>query len=141
MSFDAPLPSASPASTVPSGDGPGHCARCESEPGRFGQWQMRMMERAAESAIAVLEKITADVVAGKTTIEVQVGEATHEGDLGLIYSRISQALRRAVMLHAKFEADSYKTIQERTAEAAARQAKEAQRAANVQAGAKAHQKR
>jgi len=102
---------------------------------------MRMMERAAESAIAVLEKITADVVAGKTTIEVQVGEATHEGDLGLIYSRISQALRRAVMLHAKFEADSYKTIQERAAEAAARQAKEAQRAAAIQSGAKAHQKR
>jgi hypothetical protein len=64
-----------------------------------------------------------------------------QADGGLAYSRISQALRRAVMLHAKFEEDSYKTQQERVAEAAAQQAREAQRAAAIQAGAKAHQKR
>jgi hypothetical protein len=138
---DTPLPSASPAATVPAGDGPGNCALCEGEPGRLSQWRLRLLERAAESAVTVLEKITADVMAGKSTGQFQLGEATHEGDLGLIYSRIAKALRQALALHAKFEDDSYKTIQERAAEAAARQAREAQRAAALEANGKSHKKR
>jgi hypothetical protein len=126
------LPSASPANNVPAGDTPGNCARCESEAGQFSQWRLRLLERAAESAITVLEKITADVVAG---------EVTTEGDLGPIYASISKALRQALALHARFEDDSYKTQQERAAEAAARQAREAQRAAAIQAAGKKHKKR
>jgi hypothetical protein len=129
---DAPSPSASPAPTVPAGDGPGSCARCESEAGQFAQWRIRMMELAAESALAMLRKITDDTVTERTE---------PQADGGLAYSRISKALRQALLLHAKFEEDSYKTSQERAAEAAARQAREAQRAAAIQAGAKAHQKR
>ena len=129
---DTPLPSASPAPTVPAGDGPGSCARCESEAGQFSQWRIRMMELAAESALAMLRKITDDTVTERTE---------PQADGGLAYSRISKALRQALLLHAKFEEDSYKTSQERAAEAAARQAREAQRAAAIQAGAKAHQKR
>ena len=130
--FDTPLPSASPAPTVPAGDGPGSCARCESEAGQLSQWRIRMMELAAESALAMLRKISDDTVTERTE---------PQADGGLAYSRISKALRQALLLHAKFEEDSYKTQQERAAEAAARQAKEAQRAAAIQAGAKAHQKR
>src|SRR6267142_573855 len=129
---DTSLPSASPAPTALSEDGPGSCARCESEQGQFSQWRLRLLERAAESAVTVLEKITADVVAG---------EVTTEGDLGPAYASISKALRQALALHAKFEDDSYKTQQERAAEAAVRQAREAQRAAAILTTGKNHQKR
>jgi hypothetical protein len=129
---DTPLPSASPALNVSAGDGPGSCARCESEAGQFSQWRLRLLERAAESAITVLEKITADVVASDVPPEV---------DLGPTYASISKALRQALALHARFEADSYKTQQERAAEAAARQAREAQRAAARWASRENHQKR
>jgi hypothetical protein len=129
---DTPLPSASPAPTALSEDGPGNCARCESEAGQFSQWRLRLLERAAESAITVLEKITADVVASDVPPEV---------DLGPTYASISKALRQALALHARFEADSYKTRQERAAEAAARQAREAQRAAARWASRENHQKR
>jgi hypothetical protein len=91
-----------------------------------------MMELAAESALAMLQKISDDTVTERTE---------PQADGGLAYSRISKALRQALMLHARFEEDSYKTSQERAAEAAARQAREAQRTAAIQAGAKAHQKR
>ena len=127
---DAPLPSASSAPTALSEDGPGSCVRCESEQGQFSQWRLRLLERAAESAVTVLEKITADVVAG---------EVTTEGDLGQTYASISKALRQALALHARFEDDSYKTQQEKAAEAAARQAREAQRAAALKANGKYHQ--
>src|SRR5882762_11702311 len=127
---DAPSPSASPAPTALGEDGPGNCARCESEQGQFSQWRLRLLERAAESAITVLEKITADVVAGEVTVE---------GDLGPAYGSIAKALRQALALHARFEADSYKTQQERAAEAAARQARAAQRAAAIVTKAKYHQ--
>jgi hypothetical protein len=129
---DTPLSSASPAPTALIEGEPGSCARCESEAGQFSQWRMRLMERAAESAITMLEKITADVVAGEVTVE---------GDLGPAYASIAKTLRQALALHARFEADSYKTQQERAAEAAARQAREAQRAAAIQADGKKHQKR
>ena len=129
--FNTP-PSASPAFTVPAGDGPGSCAHCESEPGQFAQWRIRMMELAAESALTMLQKITEDTAAERTD---------PQADAGLAYSRISKALRQALMLHAKFEEDSYKTQREQAAEAAAQQAREAQRAAAIQAGAKAKQKR
>jgi hypothetical protein len=129
---DTPLSSASPALDVPAGDAPGNCARCESEAGQFSQWRMRLMERAAESAITVLEKITADVVADATPAD---------RDLGPTYASIAKALRQALALHARFEADSYKTQQEHAAEAAARQAREAQRAAALETGRKNHQKR
>jgi hypothetical protein len=133
MSFrDTPLTSAGPAFAVLAGDGPGSCARCESEPGQFAQWRIRVMELAAESALTMLQKITDDTVAERTD---------PQADAGLAYSRISKALRQALMLHAKFEEDSYKTQQERAAEAAAQQAREAQRAAAIQAGLKAKQKR
>ena len=125
--FNTP-PSASPAFTVPAGDGPGSCAHCESEPGQFAQWRIRMMELAAESALTMLQKITEDTAAERTD---------PQADAGLAYSRISKALRQALMLHAKFEEDSYKTQREQAAEAAAQQAREAQRAAAIQAGAKA----
>jgi hypothetical protein len=131
-SFGAPLSSASPATACPSEGGPGSCVRCESEAGQFSQWRLRFLERAAESAITMLEKITADVVAGEVTVE---------GDLGPTYTGISKALRQTLALHARFEADSYKTQQERAAEAAARQAREAQRAAAIKADGKNHQKR
>jgi hypothetical protein len=127
---DTALVSASPAPTALSEDGPGSCARCESEAGQFSQWRLRFLERAAESAITVLEKITADVVASEVTVE---------GDLGPAYAGISKALRQALALHARFEADSYKTQQERAAQAAARQAREAQRAAALVTSAKYHQ--
>ena len=130
--FDTPLPSASPAPIVPAGDEAGSCARCESEAGQFSQWRIRMMELAAESALAMLQKITENTVAEQTD---------PQADAGLAYSRISKALRQALLLHAKFEEDSHKTSQERAAEAAAQQAREAQRAAAIQAGAKAKQKR
>ena len=130
--FDTPSPLASSALTVPAGDAPGSCARCDGEPARLSQWRLRFVELAAESALAMLQKITENTVAERTD---------PQADAGLAYSRISKALRQALMLHAKFEEDSYKTQQERAAEAAARQAKEAQRAAAIQAGAKAKQKR
>src|ERR1700761_3949355 len=118
-----PSPSADPAPTAPSGDGQGHCARCESEAGEVAQWRMRLLELAAESALTMLRKIADDTVAERTE---------PQADAGLAYSRISKALRQALMLHAKFEEDSCKTGQERAAEAAARQAREAQRAAATQ---------
>ena len=130
--FGAPLASASPTPTALDEGGPGSCARCEGEAGQFSQWRLRFLERAAESAITVLEKITADVVAGSVTTE---------GDLGPTYTGIAKALRQALALHAKFEADSYKTQQERAAEAAARQAREAQRAAAIKTDGKNHRKR
>ena len=129
---DAPLNSASPAPTALDEGGTGSCARCDSEAGQFGDWRLRFLERAAESAITVLEKITADVVAGEVTVE---------GELGPAYTGIAKALRQALALHARFEADSYKTQQERAAEAAARQAREAQRAAAIETGRENHQKR
>src|SRR5882724_694431 len=129
---DTPLTSPSPAPNLPAGDGPGSCARCEGEAGSLSQWRLRFLERAAESAITVLEKITSDVVTERTD---------PQADGGMAYSRIAKALRLALAQHARCEEDSYKTIQERAADAAARQAKEAQRAAALQAGAKAHQKR
>jgi hypothetical protein len=129
---DTPLASASPALNVPAGDAPGSCARCESEQGQFSQWRLRLLERAAESAVTVLEKITADVVAN---------EVPTEGDLGPTYASISKALRQALALHARFEDDSYKTQQEKAAEAAARQAREAQRAAALLTSGKNHKKR
>ena len=138
---DIPFPSASPAPNVLAGDGPESCARCEDEQNRLSRWRLRLLERAAESAITVLEKITVDVVAGETAGRFQLGETTHEGDLGLIYSRIAKALRQALALHAKFEDDSYKTQQERAAEAAARRAAEAQRDAAREAGDRNHKKR
>jgi hypothetical protein len=91
-----------------------------------------MMEEAAESALAVLKKMTADTVADRVD---------PQADAGLTYSRFSKALRQALMLHARFEEDSYKTRQERAAEAAARQAAEARRAAAVRDELKAKQKR
>ena len=127
---DTALPSASPAPTALIEDGPGSCVRCESEAGQFSRWRLRLLERAAESAVTVLEKITADVVAGEVTVE---------GDLGPTYASISKALRQALALHARFEDDSYKTQQEKAAEAAARQAREAQRAAALKANGKYHQ--
>src|ERR1700735_2361513 len=130
--FDTPSPSADPAPAVLTEDGPGSCARCGGEPARLGQWRLRFIEMAAESALTMLQKITENTVTERTD---------PQADGGLAYSRISKALRQALMLHAKFEEDSYKTQQERAAEAAARQAKEAQRAAAIQAGAKAHRKR
>ena len=132
MPANETLSSASPASTALSEGGPGSCARCEGEPARLSQWRLRFIELAAESALTMLQKITENTVAERTD---------PQADAGLAYSRISKALRQALMLHAKFEEDSYKTQQERAAEAAARQAKEAQRAAAIQAGAKAHRKR
>jgi hypothetical protein len=129
---DTPLSSAGPISAAPIEGGLGSCARCESEAGQFSQWRMRFLERAAESAITMLEKITADVVAG---------EVTTEGDLGPAYASIAKTLRQALALHARFEADSYKTQQERAAEAAARQAREAQRAAALLTDGKKHKKR
>src|ERR1700733_1361730 len=128
----APFPSAGPAPTALSEDGPGSCARCDGEPARLSQWRLRFIEMAAESALTMLQKITENTVAERTD---------PQADAGLAYSRISKALRQALMLHAKFEEDSDKTQQERAAEAAARQAREAQRTAALQAGAKAHQKR
>jgi hypothetical protein len=130
--FDTPLSSASPAPSALTEGEPESCARCESEAGQFSQWRLRLLERAAESAITVLEKITADVVASDVPPEV---------DLGPTYASISKALRQALALHARFEADSYKTQQERAAEAAARQAREAQRAAARAASRENHQKR
>ena len=130
--FDTHIQPASPAPTALDEGGAGSCARCEGEAGQFSQWRLRFLERAAQSAITVLEKITADVVAGEVTVE---------GDLGPAYTGISKALRQALALHARFEADSYKTQQERAAEAAARQAREAQRAAALETGRKDHQKR
>ena len=130
--FDTPSPSADPAPAVLTEDGPGSCARCGGEPARLGQWRLRFVELAAESALAMLQKITENTVTERTD---------PQADGGLAYSRISKALRQALMLHAKFEEDSDKTQQERAAEAAARQAQEAQRTAAIQAGAKAHRKR
>ena len=127
-----PFPSAGPAPTALSEDGPGSCARCDGEPARLSQWRLRFVELAAESALTMLQKITENTVTERTD---------PQADGGLAYSRISKALRQALMLHAKFEEDSHKTSQERAAEAAARQAGEAQRAAAIQAGAKAHRKR
>jgi hypothetical protein len=126
------LPSAGPAPTALSEDGPGSCARCEGEPARLSQLRLRFLELAAESALTMLQKITEDTVTEGTD---------PQADGGLTYSRISKALRQNLALHARFEADNDKTQQERAAEAAAKQAREAQRAAAIQAGLKAKQKR
>jgi hypothetical protein len=119
---DTPLLSASPIPTTLD----------ETEAGQFSQWRLRLLERAAESAVTVLEKITADVAAS---------EVTPGNDLGLTYANVSKALRLALILHAKFEEDSHKSEQEKAAQAAARQAAEAQRAAARQAGDRNHKKR
>jgi hypothetical protein len=133
MSVNETVSSAGPASTAPIGDGPGNCARCASERDQFSQWRLRLLERAAETAVTVLEKISEDVAAGRTT---------PDGDLGLTYSRVSKALRLTLALHAKFEEDSLKSDQEKAApQAAARQAAEAQRAAAARAAQNRDQKR
>jgi hypothetical protein len=84
--------------------------------------RLRLLELAAESAVAMLQKIAADTVAG---------DADAQDDGGLKYARVSKALRMALVLHAKFEEDSHKSDQEKAAQAAARQAAEAQRAASA----------
>jgi hypothetical protein len=70
---------------------------------------LRLLERAAETAVTVLEKISEDVAAGRTM---------PDGDLGLTYSRVSKALRLTLALHAKFEEDSLKSDEEKAARAA-----------------------
>ena len=132
MSVNETLPSASPAPTALSEGGPGNCARCASEQGAFAQRRLHLLERAAESAVTMLEKIAADTVAG---------EADPQDDGGLKYARVSKALRMTLVLHAKFEEDSLKSDQEKAARAAARQAAEAQRAASARAARKRDQKR
>ena len=132
MSANETVASASPASTALSEGGPGHCARCEGEQGQFSQMRLRLLELAAESAVAMLQKIAADTVAG---------EPDPQDDGGLKYSRVSKALRMTLVLHAKFEEDSLKSDQEKAAQAAARQAAEARRAASVRADQKKAQKR
>jgi len=104
----------------------------ESEQRDFSQWRLRLLERAAETAVTVLEKITADVAAS---------EETPGNDLGQTYANVSKALRLALILHAKFEEDSHKSEQEKAAQAAARQAAEAQRAAAQRASDRSHKKR
>jgi hypothetical protein len=132
MSTNETLPSASPAATALSEGGPGHCARCEGEQGSFAQRRLRLLERSAETAVTMLEKIAADTVAG---------DADAQDDGGLKYSRVSKALRMTLVLHAKFEEDSLKSDQEKAAQAAARQAAEARRAASALADQKRAQKR
>jgi hypothetical protein len=129
---DTTSPSASTAPDILTGDGLESCAIGESDRDRFSQWRLRLLERAAESAVTVLEKITADVAAS---------EVTPGSDLGQTYANISKALRLALILHAKFEEDSHKTQQEKAAQAAARQAAEAERAAARQAVDRNHKKR
>jgi hypothetical protein len=132
MSVNETLSSARPAPTALSEGGPGHCVRRASEQGQFSQLRLRLLERAAETAVTMLEKIAADTVAG---------EADPQDDGGLKYSRVSKALRMTLVLHAKFEEDSLKSDQEKAARAAARQAAEAQRAASALAAQKRDQKR
>jgi hypothetical protein len=132
MSVNETLSSAGPAPTALSEGGPGSCARCEGEQGSFAQRRLLLLERAAESAVTMLEKIAADTVAG---------EADPQDEGGLKYSRVSKALRMTLVLHARFEEDNLKSDQEKAARAAARQAAEAQRAASVRADQKKSQKR
>jgi hypothetical protein len=94
--------------------------------------RMRMLERSAETALIMLEKISEDVVAG---------EVAPEEGVGLTYSRVSKALRLTLALHAKFEEDSLKGEQEKAAQAAARRAAEAQRAASARSDRNRAQKR
>jgi hypothetical protein len=75
--------------------------------------RLRMLELAAESALAMLQKIAADTVAG---------DADPQDDGGMKYARVSKALRLTLALHARFEEDSLKSDQEKAARAAARQA-------------------
>src|ERR1700734_2803178 len=100
MSANETLPSAGPASTALSEGGPGNCARCEGEQGTFAQRRLRLLERSAETAVTMLEKIAADTVAG---------EADAQDDGGLKYARVSKALRMTPVLHAKFEEEDRKS--------------------------------
>ena len=92
--------------------------------------RMRLLEIAAERGIELLDQVRDRAREGK-----------EEENLGLTYARITKALRQTLMLHAKFEEDADKSVEQKEAEAAAARAAEAQRAAQAEAGRKAVQKR
>jgi hypothetical protein len=102
---DAIVPSASPALNDSEQDRPENCARISAIPDKT-EWRMRMLEAAAEAGLDILHEIRRRALAHGVVSATEAPETLPpEGDLGLVYPRIQRAIRQAVALHARFEAE------------------------------------
>ena len=90
--------------------------------------RMAALEAIIADGLTILDEIKRRALRASHEVEE---ESKGEPDLGLAFDRISRAIRFTVAQHERLEIDAAKTIEQRQAEAAARQAAEAQRAAKA----------
>lgn len=70
------------------------------------EWRMRMLEQAAEAGLDILHEVRRRALAHGAMPPAEAAETlAPEGDLGLVYPRIQRAIRQAVALHARLEAE------------------------------------
>ena len=67
---------------------------------------MRMLEQAAELGLDILHEVRRRALAHGAVSPAEAAQTlAPEGDLGLVYPRIQRAIRQAVALHARLEAE------------------------------------
>ena len=83
------------------------------------EWRLRMLEQAAEVGLDILHEVRRRALANGAMSPADAAQTlAPEGDLGLIYARIQRAIRQAVALHERFEAEFRVREREAATEAA-----------------------